>query len=145
MLGRKTYTRQEIDQGRAAVDEQLAAYRQLAEAATGAGSARASFDPLFFNNMVLVLDRYFVHRFSGPKWEGKDGNPLNELRIICDSIMSHGAIVRADKQIKLPPERSVLGLAVGDRIALSETQFERLSEAFFTELEARFLEPAEAA
>jgi hypothetical protein len=34
---------------------------------------------------------------------------------------------------------------VGDRIALSETQFERLSEAFFTELEARFLEPAEAA
>ena len=59
--------------------------------------------------------------------------------------MNHGAIMRSDKQIKLPPERSILGLAVGDRIALTEEQFEHLSEAFLAELEARFLEPAEAA
>jgi hypothetical protein len=58
--------------------------------------------------------------------------------------MNHGAIMRLGKQIKLPPGRSVLGIAVGDRIALTEAQFNRLSEAFIVELEARFLQPAEA-
>ena len=101
--------------------------------------AREAFDAVFFNNITLVLDRYFVHRFAGPKFEGKDGNPLKEVRLLTDSVMNHDSVMRADKQIKLPPERSVLGIAVGERMALSEDQFERLSEAFFAELETRFL------
>jgi hypothetical protein len=52
---------------------------------------------------------------------------------------NNNGIMRADKQIKLLPERSVLGLHVGDRIRITGEQFERLSAAFFDELERRFL------
>lgn len=36
-----------------------------------------SFEAVFFNNMVLVLDSYFTHRTRAI--EGKDGNPMNRL------------------------------------------------------------------
>lgn len=145
MLGRKSYTQAEIDQGKAALKQQLAAYKKLATAVAGAGSdkridtAVESFESLFFNNMTLVLDRYFVHRFSGKDYEGKDGNPLNEVRLVCDSLMSHNGVLRSDKQIKLKPEQSVLKLNVGDPIRITGEQFDRLSAAFFAELERRFL------
>src|SRR6266545_2871341 len=64
---------------------------------------------------------------------------LNKVRIICDSLMNDNGILRADKQIKLTPERSVVKLHVGDPISLTEADFERLSAAFFAELERRFL------
>jgi hypothetical protein len=145
MLGRKNYTPDEIDQGKAALDQQVAAYKKLAKAVPSAttdkkvGSAFEAFEALFFNNLTLVLDRYFVHRLSGANYEGKDGNPLNEVRIICDSLMNNNGILRADKQINLTPERSVVKLHVGDPISLTEADFERLSAAFFAELERRFL------
>ncbi len=41
-------------------------------------AALEPFETLFFNNLTLVLDRYFVHRLAGPNYEGKNGNPLNE-------------------------------------------------------------------
>ena len=88
--------------------------------------------------MALVLDRYFVHRLPGVDYEGKDGNPLNEVRIVCDSLMNNNGTLRGDKQIKLTPERSILKLRVGDPIRLTGAEFERLSAAFFAELERRF-------
>jgi hypothetical protein len=145
MLGRKNYTQEEIDRGKAALDQQLAAYKKLVKAVASAttdekiDSAFASFEALFFNNMILVLDRCFVHRLPGADYEGKDGNPLNEVRIVCDSLMNNNGIMRGDKQIKLAPERSVLKLNIGDPIELTEEEFERLSVAFFAELERRFL------
>jgi len=144
MLGRKNYTREEIDQGKAALDQQLAAYKILVKAVASAttdekiNSAFESIEALFFNNMTLVLDRYFVHRLAGPNYEGKDGNPLNEVRIICDSLMNNNGVLRGDKQIKLTPERSIVKLHIGDPIRLTEEEFERLSAAFFAELERRF-------
>lgn len=145
MLGRKNYTQKEIDQGKAALNQQLVAYKKLVKAATSTttnkkiDSAVESFEALFFNNMTLVLDRYFVHRLPGADYEGKDGNPLNEVRIVCDSLMNNNGIMRGDKQIKLTPERSVLKLNVGDPIKLTEEEFKRLSGAFFVELKRRFL------
>jgi hypothetical protein len=142
VLGRKNYTKEEIDRGKAAVAEQLAAYRKFVKAGGGSGSdkkadsALASFEAEFFNNMTLVLDRYYVHRLSGG--EGKDGNALNEVRIIVDSLISHDGVMRSDKKIKLPPERSIVGLAAGEQINLTEADFKRLSAAFFAELERRF-------
>ena len=57
--------------------------------------------------------------------------------MIVDSLISHNGVMRADKQIKLAPERSVVGIAVGDKIRLSEADFNRLSKARFTELHER--------
>jgi hypothetical protein len=80
MLGRKNYTQEEIDAGRAMVEFDLRAYRRLP-----AADRTKEFEAVFFNRAVLLLDYMFVHRFTGI--EGKDGNPLNEVRILCNSIL----------------------------------------------------------
>jgi hypothetical protein len=68
MLGRKNYTQAELNHGRTAVQEQLAVYKQLAEtiASEKTGqklqSTLQDFEELFFNNLTLALDRYYIHR-----------------------------------------------------------------------------------
>jgi hypothetical protein len=143
MLGRKNYTQDELDQARSAVDQQLAAYRTLVEAIDGATqdakvrSALDAFEPLFLNNLTLALDRYFVHRIRVVT--GKDGNPLNEVELISDSLMNNNGVLRGNNVIKLVPDQSVVKLEIGDPIRLSTAQFERLSTAFLAEIEARFV------
>src|SRR4051812_4982684 len=111
MLGRKTYTQEELDHARTAIDEQLAAYENLVEAAgreradPQVASALEAFEPLFFNNMTLALDRYFVHRVRIVT--GKDGNPLNEVELISDSLMNNDGVLRGNHVIKLVPDESV--------------------------------------
>jgi len=87
--------------------------------------------------MVLVLDRPFVHRVR--MVTGKDGNPLNEVEILCDSLMNNNGILGDSTVIKLVPEESVVKLRVGDPIRLTADQFERLAGAFFAEIEQKFL------
>lgn len=143
MLGRKNYTQEELDQARSAVDQQLAAYTTLVEALDAATqdskvtSALDAFEPLFLNNLTLALDRYFVHRIRVVS--GKDGNPLNEVELISDSLISNDGVMRGNNVIKLVPDQSVVKLEIGDRIRLSAAQFERLSTAFLAEIEARFV------
>jgi hypothetical protein len=143
MLGRKDYTREELDHAKSAVRQQLAAYRKLIKALEGADddpkvrSALEAFEPLLFNNMTLVLDRYFVHRLR--MTAGKDGNPLNEVALISDSLIDNGGELRCNNVIRYVPDESVVKLDVGDRIRLNAAQFERLSKAFFAEIEARFV------
>ena len=144
MFGRKNYTRDEFDHGKAAMKEQLAAYKKLvAEIAIGANnkellSALRTFEGLFFNNLILVLDRFYVHRLH--MVTGKDGNPLNEVEMICDSLLNNKGILRGNNVIKYMPGQSVVKLNVGDKIRLTADEFERLSAAFFAELERKFLE-----
>ena len=45
------------------------------------------FEVRFFNDQVLLLDLRFVHRLTGI--EANDGNPLNEVRVLCNSILLH--------------------------------------------------------
>lgn len=137
MLGRKDFTRDEIDRAKAMVDQQLTTYRAIAAATSGAGEAAlAAFEPAFFDGLVLALDRCFVHRVRAVS--GKDANPLNEVELLVESLLV-GATLRTNKVIKWVPENTVLGLADGDPIALTEAQFTALADAFFTELETRFL------
>ena len=142
MLGMKTYPRDYIDACRARVDADLRAYRKQVGNAPSKG-----FEARFFNDMVLLLDYMFVHRLTGI--EGKDGNPLNEVRVLCNSILLNKGKLQVDKLsgwpnsavsgIKLMPEESVLKLKVGDEVKLTEAGFVRLSKAFFAEIEKKYL------
>jgi hypothetical protein len=141
MLAVKTYPQDYIDDCRAKMDAQLDAYKALVAAVgkTKAPAGRAAvetFEPLFFNNLVLVLDAYFMHRTRAI--EGKDGNPLNEVRMLCTSILQNKGVLAIDKTIKYRPEASVSKLDIGDEIRVDQAQFQALYEAFFAELERRF-------
>src|SRR5438309_12109430 len=122
MLGRKDYTLEELDQATRTIKQQLAAYKTLVAALNGVrddpqvASALEAFEPLLFNNMTLVLDRYFVHRLRGTT--GKDGNPINEVELLSDSLMSNGGELRGNNVIKYKPEESVLKLELGEMIKL---------------------------
>jgi hypothetical protein len=132
MLGMKRYPREYVDKSRSKVAADVAAFRKLAAKTTVDG-----FESTFFNNMVLVLDHLFVHRLRTV--EGKDGNALNEVRVLGDSIMDNNGILLADKSIKLSPAKSVLKYEQGDQITLSEAQFKQLSKAYFDEIERKFV------
>jgi hypothetical protein len=146
VLGRKNYTQEEIDQARSAVDGQLATYRDLlrvlddGDAGPDARAVQQAFETHFFANLTLALDRYFVHRIRPVT--GKDGNPLNEVELIAESLMTNGGVLQTNKVIKYVPAEAVLGLEPGNRIQLTADDFARLSAAFFSELERRFLEAA---
>jgi hypothetical protein len=144
MLSVNHYDRTFVDACRARVDTQVSAYRDLTAAARGADGADLSrldgaiarFEPLFFNNMVLVLDNSFLHRSRN--MEGKDGNPLNEVRVLCNSLLNNDGVLVADKQIKLDPAASILKYGVGDEIKLSEGDFVQLAKAVFAEIEQKY-------
>jgi len=137
----KKYPKEYIAACRARVDADLHAYRSQ----VGKPPSQ-EFEARFFNDQVLLLDYMFVHRLSGI--EGKDGNPLNEVRVLCNSILLNRGKLQVDKLpgwpnsavagIKLPPEKSVLKLKSSDEVRLSEADFERLSKAFFDELGKKF-------
>ena len=141
MLGMKAYTKDYIDACRARVDADLRAYRKQVGRAPS-----KEFEARFFNDQVLLLDYIFVHRLSGI--EGKDGNPLNEVRVLCNSLLLNQGKLQVDKltgwpssavsSLTLPPEKSLLGLEMGDDINLSEDDFVRLSKAFFAEIEMKY-------
>jgi hypothetical protein len=145
MLAVKNYSQTYIDECRAKVNLVLSTYKNLVKTSkeqAGAdneqlNSAFEAFEPNFFNHMLIALNDYFVHRMRG--LELKDGNPLNEVRILCDSIMNNNNIMGSDKTIKYDPAKSVLKYKVGDEIKLNEKDFELISEAFFAEIEKKFL------
>ena len=143
MLCMNNYTQEYVDECRAKIDAQVAAYRDLVAAAGDTPStarlvdAAYAFEPTFFNNMVLVLDNYFVHRSR--TLEKKDGNPLNEVRMLCNSILNNNGMLTADKSIKLDTTRSVLRHQFGDEIKIREADFVQLAKAFFAEVEAKYV------
>ena len=87
-------------------------------------------------DMVLFLELAFVHRVRGN--EGKDGNPLNEVRMIAMSVLEFASVMSPDKTIKWNAEKSITGLALGDKIALTRKQVGDLGEGFFGEIEKRY-------
>lgn len=142
MLGRKDYTKEELDHATRAVTEEIAAYRKLAKAveATGdkkAAAALAGFEPIVFNNMVLTLDRYFVHRLR--MVTGKDTNPLNELELLTDSLMNNDGVLRGNNVIKYSPEDAVLNLETGAKIKLSAADFEQFAKGVLAEIDDKFV------
>jgi hypothetical protein len=141
VLGRKTYTDAEIDTAKSAVTGYLASYRKLSKAVDASGDAKArvalqDFEAAAFNALALALDRPFVHRVRAVT--GKDGNPVNELEIIAESLITHDGVMTGNNVIKLEASESVTKIKYGDRIKLTAAQFESLAKAFFVELERKF-------
>jgi len=138
----KTYPKSYVDACRARVDANLKEYREQ----VGKNGSQ-EFEGRYFNDQVLLLDYMFVHRLAGA--EGKDGNPLNEVRALCNSLLLNDGKLQIERQpgwpnsaggsMRLPREKSVLKLDVGDEIKLSEADFARLADAFFAELETKYL------
>jgi hypothetical protein len=133
MLMVSSYPKDYVEACRARVAAQLASYRKVLDAKALESD---EFGRQFFNHMILALDRYFVHR--GRTNEGKDGNPLNEVRMLCDAIMENGGRMSANKTIRYKPETSILKFKIGDEIRLNADDFARLSAAFLDEIEKKY-------
>ena len=131
MLAVSSYKPDYVQTCHAALAAQLATF-----AALPAGKARDAFAPGYFNAMLLVLDSYFLHRQRSN--EGKDGGPLNELRLLCDGIKENGAVLGKSTTIKYKAEKSVTGIAVGQAIALDAAAFEALADAVFGDVLSRY-------
>jgi hypothetical protein len=101
-------------------------------------TALEAFDEQLFLNLVLALDRPFVHRLRSVT--GKDGSPLNELELLVESLMNNDGVLRGNNVIKYVPVDSVLKLEIGDRIRLTADDFERLATAVFAELERKYVD-----
>jgi len=124
MLPRTGYDRHYVAACRESVGAAVEELRRV-----GAGSVA-------WNQLVVALEHWFAERI--PKVEGRDGNPLNEVRVIADSVIEHGAVMTVPKGIKLRAEASVLGFEPGEEISLDGDAFERLFDAFLAEVEARY-------
>ncbi|MGH2906943.1 MAG: hypothetical protein ACRDKI_09285 [Solirubrobacterales bacterium] len=136
MLAVKKYKPDYVEDCRGKIKKHSSAYKKFVKN-TGAGSsATSAFEPYFFNNLVIVMDSFFIHRMRG--MEGKDGNPLNEVRMLSASLMDNDGKLAADSSIKYDVVSSVLKYEVGDTIKLSASDFSKLSKAFFAELENRY-------
>jgi uncharacterized protein (UPF0548 family) len=124
MLLRTGYDRHYVANCRESVGAAVEELRRV-----GAGSAA-------WNQLVPALDRWFSIR--NPKLEGRDGNPINEVRAIAESVTEHGSVMVIPKGIKLNEETAVLGFLDGEEITLDGDAFERLFDAFLAEVEAKF-------
>jgi hypothetical protein len=140
LLGRKTYTSEELNRARTAIQQQLTTYNALARSVDGNPKAKAAleaFEPVFFNTMAMALDRFFVHRLRAVT--GKDTNPLNEVELLTEALMNHDGILPGNTVIKYVPDKSVAKIRVGEPIRLNADQFEHLADAFLDEIERKFL------
>jgi len=142
MLCINNYRQAYIDNCRARVDTQVTAYQIVVAASknqsiTNFDTAIKALEPHFFSNMALALDSYFVHRARAI--EKKDGNPMNEVRILCNYTINNYCILCEDKTIKYDPTKAILKYRIGDEIKLNEAEFIRLASAFFAEIERKYL------
>lgn len=129
MLGRNSYTTEELESCRAHVDALLVAWEANAIEDT-------TLENLVFTQAVVALDAWFAHRLR--TMEGEDGNPMNEVRVLADSVVANDGIVRVEGSIQWSPERSVLGLDVGDEVEVTADGFEHLAAAYLAAVEATY-------
>ena len=132
MLDRSSYTSDQIESCRDHADSLLAAW-------AANDIEDGTLEVLVFTQGVVTLDAWFAHRLRDR--EGEDGNPMNEVRVIADSVVGNGGTLRVDGPITWVAEHTVLGLAVGDEIEVMADDYERLAAAYLAEIEATYREP----
>lgn len=137
MLGVKTYEHDYVESCWKRVSAQLAALDHLITSA-GAG-VPDEVETELLAALTVELDAFFVHRVRA--LEGKEGNPLNEVRMLTHSLLHDDGVLAASTTIRYRPERAVLGVPVGEPIRMDRAGFQRLATAYFEELRARFTSP----
>lgn len=138
MLSRASYAAEYVGSCRNLFDNLLAAYESLTEGRDL--DTAAAFEISLARHLIVVLDAYFVHRARGR--EKKDGNPLNEVRMLRDSILENGCVLAPNSTIKYRPDRAVLGHEVGDSIDPSVSDVALLAAAYFREIEEKYADHA---
>src|SRR5690348_9122585 len=104
MLGRYSYSKAYVDSVRARVARQLKAFDKAKPPEPFAREA--------IENMVLALEAAFVHRLR--KQEGKDGNALNEVRMLATALLETDGVFTRDSTVNWQAEKSVSGTRLGD-------------------------------
>jgi hypothetical protein len=146
MLATSKYSREYIDDCRSRIELQLSTYRNMIAKARHLDKSNdrslhhtiEAFERPFLNNMILLLDAMFVHRTR--TIEGKDGNALHEVRLLCNSILNNNQKMVNESVIKSDKITSILRYNNEDDIRLSITDFEKLYKGFFAEIEKKYLE-----
>ena len=130
MLGRQNYPREYIERCQLDIATQIAEFREMPPVS-------ASFAQRLAGHLVIVMDACFTYRARDVV--GKDGNPLNEVRVLAQSWM-YGTTVVEDSTVKWDTEKMVLGLSKGDDIVLTMGHVDHLQRAFFAELTEKYAE-----
>lgn len=142
MLCTTIYTQEYINSSYAKIADQIVVYEKLRSAMAddpAAGAALSKFESVFFNNLVILLDSLFNNRCR--TIELRDGNPLNEVRMIANAMQYNSYIFIADEDVSYSTEKSVLKYQFGDEISINAEGFDELFEAFFREIEGKYAEP----
>ena len=130
MPGRDSYTSDEVESCRDAADGLLAAW-QANEVED------ETLENLVFTQAVVALDAWFAHR--SVEMEGGDGNVMNEVRVLADSVVGNGGALRVRGPIRWVPERTVLRLAPGDEVVVTANTYERLASAYLDAVSDTFV------
>ncbi len=137
MLAQGTYDADYIADCRAQVESEIAAFDIARSDSDVDDTALDDLEVSYFAALVLALEMRFVHRLRAK--EGKDGNALNEVRLLAQSLMANGGRMVEDPKVALDPQRTVLHTRPGEDIVVRYDDFVRLSRAFFAEIEARYV------
>lgn len=146
MAGTRAYDHDYIASCRARDESQVAMFHEVVTAARthdhDGGSdlegALESLEAEYFNNLLIVLEGYFGDREREPE----AANALGEVRRLTESLIRNGGTVAPLPAGTPEPPQSRLGLRAGDSVGLTTQQYQRLSNAFFAEIERHFTDPA---
>ena len=84
------------------------------------------------------MDYYFVHR--NRTLELNEGNPCNEVRMLCHSILNNNnKLIAPYKNTVYDPGKSVMKYKIGDEFKLNQADFLLLFRAFFAKIESEYL------
>ena len=132
MLGRNSYTSDELESCRDNADALLAAWQANEVEDT-------TLENLVFNQAVVALDAWFVHRLR--TMEGQDGNAMNEVRVLADSIVANDGVLRVEGPMRWEPDRTRLGFAIGEEVLVTADGYERLAAAYLDAIGDTFVTP----
>ena len=137
MLSVKQYPADHLQDSRDRFNERILRFNRLTTTISERDpAALAELEHDFAELMVVSLDAAFVHRVRAQ--EGKDGNPLNEVRMLADSILTNQSVLAGSSTIRYDPGRSIVGTGVGEPIRVSLDQLSVLGSAFHDEIAARY-------